>query len=177
MVEEVRRQFKEKPGIMDGTDQPDYAAPVRDQHQGGSEGDDHPVDPGSGPARRDRHVAGRRGVMGLLVGTLTAGFCVAIFMANAGGSWDNAKKYIEAGAHGGKGTDAHKAAVVGDTVGRFGFHLPLEGTRSEPRRVHAGGLVCWVDVDREATLPEGSCLAFDPPGGRVKLVNACAAGT
>ena len=55
--------------------------------------------------------------MGLLVGGLTCGFCVAVFMANAGGAWDNAKKYIESGAHGGKGTDAHKAAVVGDTVG------------------------------------------------------------
>ena len=62
-------------------------------------------------------LLGVAGVMGLLVGTLTCGFCVAVFMANAGGSWDNAKKYIEAGAHGGKGTDAHKAAVVGDTVG------------------------------------------------------------
>jgi inorganic pyrophosphatase/K(+)-stimulated pyrophosphate-energized sodium pump len=57
------------------------------------------------------------GVLGLLVGGLTCGFCVAVFMANAGGSWDNAKKYIESGVHGGKGTDAHKAAVVGDTVG------------------------------------------------------------
>ena len=55
--------------------------------------------------------------MGLLVGTLTSGFCVAVFMANAGGSWDNAKKYIEGGHLGGKGSDAHKAAVVGDTVG------------------------------------------------------------
>jgi inorganic pyrophosphatase/K(+)-stimulated pyrophosphate-energized sodium pump len=62
-------------------------------------------------------LLGVAGVMGLLVGGLASGFCVAIFMANAGGSWDNAKKYIEAGAHGGKGTDAHKAAVVGDTVG------------------------------------------------------------
>ena len=62
-------------------------------------------------------ILGVAGVMGLLVGTLTTGFCAAVFMANAGGSWDNAKKYIEAGAHGGKWTDAHKAAVVGDTVG------------------------------------------------------------
>jgi K(+)-stimulated pyrophosphate-energized sodium pump len=62
-------------------------------------------------------VLGVGGVLGLLVGTLTAGFCVAIFMANAGGSWDNAKKYIEAGHHGGKGSEAHKAGVVGDTVG------------------------------------------------------------
>ena len=57
------------------------------------------------------------GVIGLLVGTLTCGFCVAIFMSNAGGAWDNAKKYIEAGSHGGKGSEAHKASVVGDTVG------------------------------------------------------------
>ena len=62
-------------------------------------------------------LLGVAGVMGLLVGALCCGFCVAVFMANAGGSWDNAKKFIEAGAHGGKGTDAHKAAVVGDTVG------------------------------------------------------------
>jgi len=55
--------------------------------------------------------------MGLLVGGLVAGFVLAIFMANTGGSWDNAKKYIESGAHGGKGSDAHKAAVIGDTIG------------------------------------------------------------
>jgi K(+)-stimulated pyrophosphate-energized sodium pump len=57
------------------------------------------------------------GVMGMLAGALTSGFAVAIMMANAGGAWDNAKKYIEGGAHGGKGTEAHKAGVVGDTVG------------------------------------------------------------
>ena len=62
-------------------------------------------------------ILGVGGVLGLLVGTLTCGFCLAIFMSNSGGSWDNAKKYIEAGAHGGKGSDAHKASVVGDTVG------------------------------------------------------------
>jgi Na+/H+-translocating membrane pyrophosphatase len=62
-------------------------------------------------------LLGVGGVMGLLVGGLTSGFAVAIFMANAGGAWDNAKKYIEKGHHGGKGSDAHKAGVVGDTVG------------------------------------------------------------
>ena len=62
-------------------------------------------------------VLGVSGSMGLLVGVLSTGFLLAIFMANAGGAWDNAKKYIETGQHGGKGSDAHKAAVVGDTVG------------------------------------------------------------
>ena len=62
-------------------------------------------------------LLGVAGVMGMLAGGLTAGFAVAIMMANAGGAWDNAKKYIESGAHGGKGTDVHKATVVGDTVG------------------------------------------------------------
>jgi K(+)-stimulated pyrophosphate-energized sodium pump len=117
MVEEVRRQFREKPGIMQGTDLPDYAAPVAISTMA---------------AQREMIVPsllalivpvavglalGVGGVMGLLVGGLTTGFCVAVFMANAGGAWDNAKKHIEGGVHGGKGTDAHKAAVVGDTVG------------------------------------------------------------
>jgi K(+)-stimulated pyrophosphate-energized sodium pump len=117
MVEEVRRQFREKPGIMQGTDKPDYALPVAISTKA---------------AQREMIlpsllallipvvtglVFGVTGVMGLLVGGLATGFCVAIFMANAGGAWDNAKKHIEGGAHGGKGSDAHKAAVVGDTVG------------------------------------------------------------
>ena len=117
MVEEVRRQFKENPGIMDNTVKPDY---------------EKPVDISTKAAQREMvapsllglltpvvvgFVLGVAGVLGLLVGALTTGFCVAIFMANAGGAWDNAKKYIEAGALGGKGTDAHKASVVGDTVG------------------------------------------------------------
>lgn len=117
MVEEVRRQFREKPGIMEGTETPDYAAPVEISTKA---------------AQREMVLPsllallvpivvglllGVGGVMGLLVGGLTSGFCVAVFMANAGGAWDNAKKHIESGVHGGKGTDAHKAAVVGDTVG------------------------------------------------------------
>ncbi len=117
MVEEVRRQFRENPGIMEGTVKPDYARPVaisttaaqREMILPSLLGIVTPVVVGL--------ILGVGGVLGLLVGTLTCGFCVAIFMANAGGSWDNAKKYIEAGHGGGKGSEAHKAAVVGDTVG------------------------------------------------------------
>jgi inorganic pyrophosphatase/K(+)-stimulated pyrophosphate-energized sodium pump len=117
MVEEVRRQFKEKPGIMQGTDSPDYAAPVAISTKAAQREMILPSLLGLILPILTGVVLGVGGVLGLLVGTLTAGFCVAIFMANAGGSWDNAKKYIEAGHHGGKGSDAHKAGVVGDTVG------------------------------------------------------------
>jgi len=117
MVEEVRRQFKEKPGIMDGTEQPDYARPVQISTRAAQWEMIVPSVLGLVLPVLTGFVLGVAGVLGLLVGTLTCGFCVAIFMANAGGSWDNAKKYIEGGAHGGKGTEAHKAAVVGDTVG------------------------------------------------------------
>jgi K(+)-stimulated pyrophosphate-energized sodium pump len=117
MVEEVRRQFREKPGIMAGTDKPDYAAPVAISTKAAQREMILPsllalITPVAAGL-----VLGVAGVMGLLVGALTSGFCVAVFMANAGGAWDNAKKYIEGGQHGGKGTDAHKAAIVGDTVG------------------------------------------------------------
>jgi K(+)-stimulated pyrophosphate-energized sodium pump len=117
MVEEVRRQFREKPGIMDGTEKPDYAAPVEISTKAAQR---EMVLPSLLALLTPVVVGlllGVGGVMGLLVGGLTSGFCVAVFMANAGGAWDNAKKYIESGAHGGKGTEAHKAAVVGDTVG------------------------------------------------------------
>ncbi len=117
MVEEVRRQFKEKPGIMQGTEKPDYKAPVAISTAAAQKEMIIPSILGLATPVLVGLVLGVAGVVGLLVGALTCGFCVAVFMANAGGSWDNAKKYIEAGAHGGKGTDAHKAAVVGDTVG------------------------------------------------------------
>ncbi len=117
MVEEVRRQFKEKPGIMEGTEMPDYARPVAISTKAAQKEMILPSILGLVTPVAVGLILGVGGVLGLLVGTLTTGFCVAIFMANAGGSWDNAKKHIEAGHHGGKGSDAHKAAVVGDTVG------------------------------------------------------------
>lgn len=117
MVEEVRRQFREIAGILEGKAKPDYA---------------RCVEISTAAAQREMTgpaliaivipvlvgvVFGVAGVLGLLVGSLAAGFSLAVMMSNAGGAWDNAKKYIEAGAYGGKGSAAHRAAVVGDTVG------------------------------------------------------------
>ena len=117
MVMEVRRQFKEIPGILEGTGKPDYARCVDISTAGAQKEMIIPsllalvVPVGVGL------LLDVGGVMGLLAGGLTCGFAMAIFMANAGGAWDNAKKYIETGEHGGKGSEAHKAAIVGDTVG------------------------------------------------------------
>ena len=117
MVEEVRRQFREIKGILTGDATPDYARCVAISTQG---------------AQREMLFPsllaiivpvlvgiffGVSGVLGLLVGGLGAVFVLAVFMANSGGAWDNAKKYIEEGNMGGKGSEAHKATVVGDTVG------------------------------------------------------------
>ncbi|MCL4275876.1 MAG: sodium-translocating pyrophosphatase [Anaerolineales bacterium] len=117
MVDEVRRQFREIPGILEGTAKPDYA---------------RCVEISTVSAQREMIgpsvlaivipvlvglIFGVAGVLGLLAGSLAAGFALAVMMSNAGGAWDNAKKYIEAGEYGGKGSPAHKAAVVGDTVG------------------------------------------------------------
>jgi len=117
MVKEVRRQFKEIAGIMEGTATPDYARCVAISTAGAQK---EMIIPSllalTGPVAVGL-VLGVPGVMGLLAGGLTCGFGVAIFMANAGGAWDNAKKYIETGELGGKGSDNHKATVVGDTVG------------------------------------------------------------
>jgi inorganic pyrophosphatase/K(+)-stimulated pyrophosphate-energized sodium pump len=117
MVEEVRRQFRERKGIMEGTETPDYAAPVAISTRAAQREMILPSLVGLILPVVTGLVLGVGGVLGLLVGTLTTGFCVAVFMANAGGSWDNAKKFIEAGNYGGKRSDPHKAAVVGDTVG------------------------------------------------------------
>ncbi|WP_417733284.1 sodium-translocating pyrophosphatase [Rosistilla oblonga] len=117
MVLEVRRQLKENPGIKTGEVKPDYQRPVAISTKAAQREMVLPSLIGLLLPIAIGLVLGVAGVIGLLAGCLTSGFCLAIFMSNAGGSWDNAKKYIESGAHGGKGSEAHKAAVVGDTVG------------------------------------------------------------
>ncbi|MFA5246609.1 MAG: sodium-translocating pyrophosphatase [Candidatus Micrarchaeia archaeon] len=117
IVEEVRRQFREIKGIMAGTAKPDYAkcvdisaaAALKELVVPGVMAVASPVVVG--------YVFGVEALGGLLAGSIASGFLLAVFMSTGGGAWDNAKKYIEGGAYGGKGSDAHKAAVVGDTVG------------------------------------------------------------
>ena len=117
MVTEVRRQFAEKKGIMEGTEKPDYARCVAISTAGAQKAMIVPSMIAIFAPIIVGLLLGVSSVLGLLVGGLTGGFCMAVFMANAGGAWDNAKKYIEAGNFGGKGSDNHKAAVTGDTVG------------------------------------------------------------
>jgi K(+)-stimulated pyrophosphate-energized sodium pump len=117
MVEEVRRQFKEIVGIMEGKAEPDYARCVEISTKGAQREMLMPSLLAILIPVATGLLFGVAGVMGLLLGGTATGFILAIFMANAGGAWDNAKKYIEEGNYGGKGSDCHKAAVVGDTVG------------------------------------------------------------
>jgi len=117
MVDEVRRQFREIKGILKGETEPDYARCVEISTKGAQRAMMVPSLLAIAAPILVGLIFGVAGVMGLLTGGLAAGFVLAVFMANSGGAWDNAKKYIESGAHGGKGSDAHKAAVVGDTVG------------------------------------------------------------
>ena len=116
MIKEVRRQFREIPGLMEGTATADYAkcvdisttAALKKMLLPGLMAVTLPVIVG---------FIDKTALAGMLAGVTVSGVCMAIFMANAGGAWDNAKKYIEKGHFGGKGSDAHKATVVGDTVG------------------------------------------------------------
>ncbi len=117
MVEEVRRQFRTDPGIMQGTSEPDYARCVEISTRGAQREMVLPASLAIIVPITAGLVLGVGGVMGLLLGGTATGFVLAIFLANTGGAWDNAKKYIEEGQHGGKGSVAHKAAVIGDTVG------------------------------------------------------------
>lgn len=117
MVEEVRRQFREINGILTGQAEPDYARCVQISTKGAQREMVFPSLLAIAVPIIVGLVFGVPGVIGLLIGGLSAGFVLAVFMANSGGAWDNAKKYIEEGNFGGKGSEVHKATVVGDTVG------------------------------------------------------------
>ena len=117
IVVEVRRQFREITGIMDGSADPDYASCVALCTKGALREMVKPSLLAIIVPIVTGLILGVEGVVGLLGGVSVTGFAVAVFMSNAGGAWDNAKKYIESGHHGGKGSECHKAAVIGDTVG------------------------------------------------------------
>jgi len=117
MVNEVRRQFREMPGIMSGTQEPDFARCVSISTKAAQSEMIFPSLLAVFAPVGVGLLFGVSGVLGLLAGSLSSGFVLAVFMANSGGAWDNAKKYIEQGNLGGKGSSAHKAAVIGDTVG------------------------------------------------------------
>jgi len=117
MVEEVRRQFREDPGILQGHSQPDYERCVAISTVGAQREMVVPALLAVATPVAVGLLLGVAGVIGLLMGGLAAGFALAIFLSNSGGAWDNAKKYIEEGHHGGKNSRAHRAAVIGDTVG------------------------------------------------------------
>ena len=117
MVEEVRRQFREIAGILEGKAEPDYARCVGISTKGAQQEMLFPSLLAIIAPIAVGVIFGVAGVLGLLIGGLSTGFVLAVFMANSGGAWDNAKKYIEEGNFGGKGSDQHKATVVGDTVG------------------------------------------------------------
>ena len=117
MVNEVRRQFRENLGIMQGTSEPDYARCVSISTKAAQREMLFPSLLAVIAPVATGVLLGVSGVLGLLAGALASGFVLAVFMANSGGAWDNAKKFIEQGNFGGKGSDAHKAAVIGDTVG------------------------------------------------------------
>ena len=117
IVNEVRRQFREIPGIMEGTGRPDYARCVDISTQGSLKAMILPGTMAVVAPIAVGFILGPEPLGGMLIGAISAGFLLAVTMANAGGAWDNAKKYIEAGHFDGKGSETHKAAVVGDTVG------------------------------------------------------------
>ena len=117
MVVEVRRQFREIAGILEGKQRPDYTSCVRISTKAAQHEMVLPALLAIIAPMLVGVILGPAGVIGLLAGGLGAGFVLAIFLANSGGAWDNAKKYVEEGHHGGKNSPAHKATIVGDTVG------------------------------------------------------------
>jgi K(+)-stimulated pyrophosphate-energized sodium pump len=117
MVEEVRRQFSTIKGILEGKAEPDYERCVAISTKGAQQEMLVPSILAILVPILTGVILGVPGVLGLLIGGLSTGFVLAVFMANSGGAWDNAKKYVEEGNFGGKGSENHKATVVGDTVG------------------------------------------------------------
>jgi len=117
MVEEVRRQFREIPGLIEGKAKPDYKTCVDIATRGALRELLFPCSLAILVPVVVMLLLGKEALAGFLAGSILTGIIFALFMANAGGAWDNAKKYVETGAYGGKGSEAHKAAVTGDTVG------------------------------------------------------------
>ena len=117
IVLEVRRQFNEIPGLMEGTGKPDYRKCVDISTRSALSQMIAPGVLAIVVPLATGFILGAEALAGLLIGAIASGFMLAVMMANSGGAWDNAKKWIETGEMGGKGSDAHKAAVVGDTVG------------------------------------------------------------
>jgi len=117
MVEEIRRQFREIPGLLAGTGKPDYKQCVDIATRGALRELLLPCSLAILVPVGVMLLLGKEALAGFLAGSILTGIIFALFMANSGGAWDNAKKYVETGAYGGKGSDAHKAAVTGDTVG------------------------------------------------------------
>ena len=138
MVQEVRRQFREIPGLLEGTAPADYTRAVDISTRGAMK---EMVLPGVlaivAPVAVGA-ILGAEALGGLLIGSIASGFLLAIMMANAGGAWDNAKKYIEAGAHGGKGSDPHAAAVVGEH-GRRPVQGHVRAGPQHPDQAHEHG--------------------------------------
>ena len=117
MIEEIRRQFKEIPGLMEGKAKPDYVKCVDIATKGALKELVLPCIAAIISPLAVGFILGKEALGGFLAGSIVTGIIFALLMANSGGTWDNAKKFIEAGAFGGKGSNAHKAAVIGDTVG------------------------------------------------------------
>ena len=160
MVEEVRRQFREIKGILSGEAEPDYARCVQISTKGAQREMVFPSLLAIVAPIVTGLVFGVPGVIGLLVGGLSAGFVLAIFMANSGGAWDNAKKYIEEGNFGGKGGEVHRATVVGDTVGD-----PFKDT-SGPSLNILIKLMSMVAIVMAGLTVSWSCLLYTSPSPR-----------
>ena len=153
MVDEVRRQFREIKGILTGETEPDYERCVAISTKGAQREMVIPSLIAIIAPIATGLIFGVPGVLGLLIGVLSSGFVLAIFMANAGGAWDNAKKYVEEGNFGGKGSEVHKATVVGDTVGHIRSELEYPNQADEHGSHCDGRAYGYVESVLERVFP------------------------